>query len=319
MKKIIILILLAVTLPWLAAAQKNKIVTIEATGEVPYTEEKSVKDIKREALNEAILNGLQEKFYEPIFKGDKSSGTNVEKGGEPKTSQNYTWFAGTLVKGEVIEILQERYKEEILPPSETGRNVPEKVYRCTVKFTAREVSESKPEFDAYPLFSPDKKSQTSNFVHNDTLYLYFKTPSTGFLSVYLDDGAICQQLLPFKWMGPESEDGVKLEADKEYILFCPKNNLNYYNTKGKSDYITVFTEKAMELNRLIVIFSKSPVTKPTLKEGLGMENPTEADLKNLPKASYSKEFEEWRIKMQSRTKDMAVSTFLITIKKKDAE
>jgi hypothetical protein len=320
MRKLIMLILLMTVQPWIALAQKNKIVTIEATGEVPFPDDKSRKEVEGEAEAKAIFNGLRKTFGEFMFKGDAASGTNNQQGAnDPKTSNNYAFYGMTELKGNLLEVKDKKCEVDILQPSVTGRELPEKICRCTIRFTAMEASGSQPTFIAYPLWSPNKKSRGSDFANEDTLYLYFSSTSTGYLSVYLDDTKTCQQLLPFKWMGPESEDGVKLEADKEYILFNPKNNLNYYDTMGKSDYLTLFTEKAMELNRLIVIFSKSPVTKPPLKEGLGMENPTEADIKNLPKAISTKEFEQWRITRRSLSKDMTERTFLITIKKKDAE
>jgi len=309
MKNVLILILLAVALPWPAAAQKNKIVSIEATGEVPYTEDKSEKELRQEALQQAILNGLQEEFGMVTYQGDKLSTGNYS-GSEVKTTENFSSYAGTQVKGDLIKTEQCKCKEVIVPPSVTGREMPEKVYRCTVKFTARKASESKPDFEAYPIWRLEKKAQTFSFENEDPFYLYFKSPSSGFLSVYLDDSKTCQRLLPSKNMGPEFEDGVPVTGDKEYYLFSRDKQFNYFGKENAMEAYVMSTEYPQETNQLIIIFSKNPVAKPPLKDGAGKE---------YPKEMTTKEFETWRIKKQSLTKDMAVSTILITISKPEKE
>jgi hypothetical protein len=115
-------------------------------------------------------------------------------------------------------------------------------------------------------------------------------------------------------MPADYEGGVQVEADKKYILFSPKPEFNYFPGKN---YITnpylLDTRSAIGYNRIFIIFSKSPLTKPSLSDA----GRNESGKVILPKSLKSEDFQKWLIKCHSYEKgNLEVEHIDITIKKR---
>ena len=109
-----------------------------------------------------------------------------------------------------------------------------------------------------------------------------------------------------------------MEADKEYFFFS--NEINYFGEKNDfvDDKYELATNSSKEINRIFIIFTKSELNKPVLKENLnmGMLSNEEQELKyKLPKAIKSEDFQRWLIDNRSTRDDMAVQIIDITISK----
>ncbi len=74
------------------------------------------------------------------------------------------------------------------------------------------------QFDALPLACLKLNCKTISFQNNDALYFYFRSPQSGFLSIFIDDNQFSQRLLPYHNMEAKYENGVTVEADKEYFF-----------------------------------------------------------------------------------------------------
>lgn len=188
----------------------------------------------------------------------------------------------TKVKGEWVKTLDLDLKEE--PREVEGQYGPQQEIwiTCNIRGKVKEAT-PKANIEAQTLTYPDFASKSNSFISGDDMYLYFKSPVDGYLSVYYDDQKDIYKILPYKNMS--SESCLPVKADKEYILFSDKNTHDYF--KSSADQIEVFTPLESEINTLHVIFSEKRYFKPGLNSA-GID-------KNgiIPKSLSRKKFEEW--------------------------
>ena len=187
-------------------------------------------------------------------------------------------YGQTKVKGEWIRNLDDpefSYSEKIV------KGKPERWISCKLKGEARRAI-PKADLEVEILGCPDKKCITDKFKNDQNLYVYVKSPLNGYLSVFLDDGVNVYRLLPYRSM--EGQKSVRIQADKEYILFS--SSQNKFNLS--SDALQVYTERETEANTIIVVFSENDYSKPRLNE-------EQVDQNNLiiPKSLAKSYFENW--------------------------
>jgi hypothetical protein len=158
---------------------------------------------------------------------------------------------------------------------------PERWISCKLKGEARKAV-PKADIEVEILGCPDRKCVTEKFKSDQNLFVYVKSPISGYLSIFLDDGQNVYRLLPYRSM--EGQKSVNILADKEYILFS--SILNKFSEA--SDALQVYTDKAVEPNTLIVVFSENDYSKPRL-------NDEQIDQNNLiiPKSLTRSYFENW--------------------------
>jgi hypothetical protein len=108
------------------------------------------------------------------------------------------------------------------------------------------------------------------------------------------------------------EGGVPITADKKYILFSDRPDFNYFPGQNIiSDTYQLYCNTSQDMNRFFVIFSKTPLNKPSLKGvkeiGYGYK---------LPKSLTSEDFQKWLNGYRSLGKaDIQVEIIDITITK----
>ena len=109
-------------------------------------------------------------------------------------------------------------------------------------------------------------------------------------------------------MPEEREDGVKVKADREYVLFSRENDA--MGLRGYVDELELYTETPQDHNRLYVIYSDEPLGKPLLSEGeskiSGYEMPME-----LP----AEDFSRWLAQNRRYQKKLQVERIDLTISK----
>ncbi len=316
MKKLISLLLLI--LPWGVNAQQGKIVTIEGSAQVEFPDYKSRQQVEKEAEDQAIINALENAFGRAVIESNSTYLSNINTGEKVETNTCFNMIANTYVKGEVLNFLDKKCEEIPGVKLSDGRRIPVKDLKCTVKIEARELSESLPEFESYPLSCLHINCKTTSFKNNDPFYLYFKSPVSGYLTVFIDDGKKSQRLLPYQGANGNYEEGVPITADKEYYLFSREKNYSYFGDDSKADEYSMVAEKIQDQNRVFVVFSTTPIPKPGLKEGMGTEELSDIEKQGgwkVPKALSSKEFQDWLIKNRIHNKNISVKTIDITISK----
>jgi len=318
MKKIIILNILVILSPFILFSQK----TVKTSGEaqVELTETRSRQEVKKEVRDMATVNALEKAFGRVIIQGNSTYISNINTGKKTETNSVFNMIANTSVKGEVVEVISENYEDIKGYKVVEGKKVEITEIKCEITLRARELTEPPIDFATYPLACTNLKCRTTSFMENDDFFLYFLSPISGYVSVYLDGGEYSQCLLPYKNMPVEYESGMPVIADRGYIFFSRQPEHNYFEDEDfEEDVYTLYSDSKKDIHRLFIIFSKTPLNKPKLENNVQIEQLTEQEMAEgytMPKALKSEDFQKWLNKCRSyRKKDMQVDIIDITITK----
>lgn len=241
-------------------------------------EEEAIRRAKIDALNRAFGNSIV------------ASSTSIITENDERFYRN----GFDLVKGEWIETIGK-------PEIETGLDGEMVFLTVKIKGKAREKKTADIDISAKILRNGTSLSNVdSDFKNGDKMYLYFKSPTNGFLSVYqhdpVTDNVYC--LLPYKKDGSGS---VKVEHDKEYVFFSKALS----ESPRMVDEYRLGCSNNGETNTIYIIFSPNPFSKPNTA---GSDRYTP---RNIPFA----DFESWRTRSQAQDATMQVIAKNIIIDK----
>ena len=220
-------------------------------------------------------------------------GTYVEQETNIDISQgqaNFKIIGNNRVKGEWLETDKEEFNEESRVSEKKGNKEYELWMTCQISGTVREIVKPKLDFQTESLSCPKSNCRTTNFSSGEQLFVYFRTPSRGNLSIYaVQDDQTVYRLLPYQEMDVPYEDAVPVKADQEYIFFSKQPSHNYFTdfSLGKVDEMVLETMKDKEFMQLYVVFSTEKFSKPILNSGKVVEQGL------LPKSLSQSRFEEW--------------------------
>ena len=155
--------------------------------------------------------------------------------------------------------------------------------------------------------APNLESRIRSFYDKEHLYVYFKSPISGYVSIFLQDRVGVYRLLPYEEMGEFFLNGVIVDSDEEYIFFSKTHN---YFTKGSVDEIVIdlVEDKPIEYNTLFIIFSKEEYIKPSLFDSKEIED------RKIPKSLSKNSFEKWLSKNRISSKSFQVIEEKISVK-----
>ncbi len=246
--------------------------TKETTGESSFRIESymSQNDAQEKAIELAKIDALINVFGQYV---EQESNMDLKNG-----RVDFRSYGQTKVKGEWIRNIgspEFKYTERIV----NGK--PERWITCRLQGEVRKAI-PKADIEIEILGCPDKKCITDKFKNDQSIYLYVKSPLSGYLSVFLDDGTNVYRLLPYRSM--DGQKSVKIAADKEYVLFSERQN----GFDQSSDALQVYTERETEANTIVVVFSENDYSKPRLDdEKLDQNNYI------IPKSLSKFDFENW--------------------------
>lgn len=305
--KIILLLLLYPSLLF-----SQKIVTSRGNAQVEIPENLSRLEVKNKVRELATIDALERAFGRVIIQGNSTYITNLQTGQKVETNTVFNTIANTSVKGEVLEVTDEKYTDVTGTKIIEGKKEPVTEMRCDIEIKAREIITPPVNFISFPLGCTDEKCKTTSFKVDDQLFMFFSSPVSGFISIFLDDKVETACLYPYSTMPEEFEGGVPVSADRKYILFSNKPEFNYFPEKSFiPDTYSLTSNTAQDMNRIFVIFSKEPLNKPSLK---GVKELGDGFL--LPKSLKSEEFQKWLNTYRSHEKaNVQVSIIDITITK----
>ncbi|MCF6240665.1 MAG: hypothetical protein L3J74_04895 [Bacteroidales bacterium] len=304
-------------------AQENALIKIQGKALVQwYPDVESKTEAKNRALQQAKVNALQDAFGTLIMQGNTIYIENKKTGEKVETNTVFKMIGNTAVKGEIIKVLKEEYKETEKKERIPGQKKKQKVtyIECSVQLLAKELKNTKIQIETFPLKDTKIIRPVTDFYKGDDFFLYFRSPVNGYLTVYLDDNDNAQCLLPYRSMPEGLEEAMPIKADKEYVFFSDKPEFNYFDDDFfKEDTYELYANSEKDINRLYVIFSKKPLNKPILKDDehkevlldLGKEN------YSLPRIVPSNDFQEWLIKIQQIRDDLVIKTIMISIEKNE--
>lgn len=284
------LIILFILLALSSVSQKIQKVSATYTYYAPETI--SVEEAKRTALDRAKIQAIADAFGTIVSQSISTVISN--KNGQSDTQ--FFSLGGSDVKGEWIETIGEPvynvdFEDHFL------------VVTCTVKGKIREIDSPKIDIVANTLRNgTDLKFASTEFKDGDDMYLYFKSPENGTLSVYLIDESNLSvyMLLPYT---DDKEGAFKIEANTEYILFSKKCAPELKRAAVVEYNLTCNGEK--EFNDIVVVFSPTNQYKPNLKSKREALQP--------PSLDYNS-FLEWKYKIQKHSENI-IKTISISISK----
>lgn len=269
----------------------QKIAKVSATYTYYAPETMSVEEAKRTALDRAKIQAIADEFGTVVSQSTSTVVTN--KNGQSDTQ--FFSLGGSDVKGEWIETIGEpvydlKFENHFL------------VVVCSVKGKAREIIQAKIDFIAKPLRNGTTlKYESTEFRDGDDLYLYFKSPVDGFLSVYLLDDMTqtVYAILPYK---SESIATTLIEGNKEYVFFSVRNAEK--DQRGKVDEYNLRCVSEKEFNTLYIVFSQSQ---------FGKINGFDTNSENAPDCITYKKFKQWLSNAMAKDNNIQTLQILITI------
>jgi hypothetical protein len=290
--RFLVIILLLFCFSVTGYTQKLKIETGTAQIKVEknITEEEAIKKVEELAKINAIENAFGT-FVE------QESNITVNSG-----KSDFRIVGSTKVKGEWIETLEKKFSKDF--QEEKGLYGPEQTawITCTIKGKIKRAT-PKANIDFSSLSCPDLSCRSTTFKSDESLYLYFKSPLNGYLSVYLEVEDTVNRLLPYS--SSQNSSSVNVKADKEYFFFVTNQSVSEF---GKPDEVKLYTNRKQEINTIYIIFSEEDYFKPIL-------NP-EKDMKDgyfIPKSLSKNKFEEWLSQNRALLDDFLDKTISIEI------
>jgi len=223
-----------------------------------------------------------------------------------KTSYNI--IGSTKVKGDWIETLDIKFTEDFIAEKNSNGTVNVKYITCNIKGLVRK-SIPKASIDYEILNHPDIHARTTSFYHEEQLYVFFKSPVNGWLSIFLEDDNAVYRLLPYVNMRDEYQSGVHIKGDTDYLFFSPDDNTflgNYVD-----EQLILSLKQDVEYNYIYIVFSEDEFVKPTL------EGVTKVDGRILPKQLTSTKFQKWLSNNRSTSEKFQDIKVKISIEQKD--
>lgn len=320
MKKLSIFILL-LSICINSFAQDIKIVKTKGKAQVQwYPERESLTEAKDRALELAKINALENAFGTLVMQGNAVYVENRKTGEKVETNTVFKMIGNTAVKGEIIQVVKTDIKETKRKEKVNRKKVEKTYIDAVIVIEAKELADTKIAIENYPLNSVKMIRPVTRFYEGDDLFIYFRSPVNGYVTVFLDDRENAQCLLPYRTMPKGQEEAMPVVADKEYVFFSDKPEHNYFEDDFfAEDTYELVASSEKDLNELYIIFSKKPLNKPLLKKGergqLNVE--LEKDSYELPRTIDSKTFKKWLVKIQQIRNDVQVEQQIISIEKKN--
>lgn len=262
----------------------------------------SLLEAQREAVKHAKIQALTDKFGSLL--SDDTSQMMSNAGGV--SSSDFFSITEEMVRGEWIADIEE-------PKITMDVNGMQQVMHVTVHGYAKEIKSAKVNIIAKPLrLGTELRFEGYEYNDGDNIYLYFKSPVDGYVTVYLLDETLTSSkeesvfcLLPYQ---ASSEGSYYVKHDVDYVFFapaCEKNNPDIV------DELVMTASAPIEYNSMMVIFSPNNYSRANASQA----QQTAGGL-IVPRALNFQNFKKWLVKYRNADKDMQVSRIPLTIKKR---
>ena len=264
-----------------AFAQKTQKVT--ATYTYYASDNVTLEEAKRTALDRAKISAIADAFGTLVTQSNST--VMVNQNGQ--TDSRFFSLGGSEVKGEWIETTREpeydiKYEGSMLVVSVEVSGIIREITSAGIDVIAKILRNG-----------TEERFESTDFRNGDDMYLYFKSPVDGYLTVYLLDETTQEVycLLPYKASG---KGAYRIEHDRPYILFSAKHE---QENPSIVDEYTLTCNGKIEYNDIYVIFSPNAFAKANTNE-------TSSDI--IPRQLSYNQFQKWLTKL--RMKDAKTST-----------
>lgn len=270
----------------------QKIRRVEGEFKMKVESSMSMNEAKRVAVQQAQIEALSAEFGTRVgmMNQTRMESTNGS------TNTSFSSIANSLVKG--------LWLKDINPPEfDFFSEGDDQWLNVKVVGRARSLDKAGISFEVKTLKCADINCESQEFAQYGDLFMYFRSPESGYLTVFIDDKTTAAQVLPYKSMDISN---VPIKADQEYFLFNQSEDFNYFDQDPiqNIDELTLYTPHDYEVDLLYVFFSKEPFSKPILDDN-GPE---------YPKTTDSKKFNDWLAEIMSY-ENMYMEVIDVTIAK----
>lgn len=274
--------------------------TIESKGEYTLRIEKNWTEdfATNKAKEKAKINAIENAFRSVVIQGNAVYIKEVSSQSQTKSDMVFTSVGNVLVNGEWISTIDEKI--------EFKDSIEYRWIKAFINGKVRELTKIPFTPEVATLSCNEQKCSTEVFNSGQELIVYFKAPTNGFVTIFLDDSKQAQRLLPCS--KNNSSSTLQVNADQEYYFFS-KTNPNQKNV----DEIELFTESVIEQNNLFILFSKFDFDKPLLNV-VKMEE-TDTSNYTLPASLKITKFQTWLQAIRSFNRNIELKTIFLTIKK----
>lgn len=306
---LVFLILYLLKSPAVKAGDFRKI-SGEAHYHSPFTEAPS--DAEKRAILEARIDALNSAFGVAVSERTMSV-NDIYDGHTSTRAQSYN---ESEVNGEWLRDIKE-------PEITTERDKYGTIYHVKVYGEAREIKFNKIDVDCRLLCNgtdPDRdRLRGSIFYEGDEMYVYFTSPVSGWLAIYLvddDEHHTTQCLVPYDGQC-EAETAYPIQANKEYVFFSKRTAEPRY-----VDYVTrmiVEARKRVDINNLYVIFSPnkfSQTASVSYKHSVHGTDERELPAELMPRETTHDKFDRWLHKLRCHDADLQPIPINFSIRKK---
>lgn len=269
------------------AGPRTKKVRVEYTYHIPANV--SPDEAREIAIQRAQAQAIADEFGSVVT---QSSSVRIETSNE-NVNTDFLSIGGSELKGEWIATIGEPKIEYITD----GTNI---ALHVEISGEIREITTAKVPFDVKILRNGTSDVHESEMFHNgDDLYMAFRSPSGGYIAIYLIDArnqAYC--LLPYQ--GQET-GFFSTKANRRYLFFHP--DFADGIEKGLVDEIVTDTESGKERNRILTVFSPNKFFKAADQQ----------TGKDLPRNLSYVEFLKWLSNLKKHDVDVSIIETAITI------
>lgn len=269
------------------AAPKTKKVKVEYTYFIPVNV--SSDEARIIAVQRAQAQAIADEFGSVVTQYSRVS---MESNNE-NDNTDFLSIGGSELKGEWIETIGEPKFEYITDGNEIA-------LRVKISGVIREIEGAKVPFSVKILRNGTSDANESDmFSSGDDLYMSFKSPSGGYIAIYLIDAenhAFC--LLPYR----RQDNGFfSTKANKRYLFFHP----DYADGVEKRivDEFVVDTDHGRERNRIVTVFSPNKFFK-------AIDEQSEND---VPRNLGYGEFQKWLANLKKKDVEVSIIETAITI------
>lgn len=254
----------------------QKIRKAEGQAQVRVERNMTREEAQQKAVELAKINAIENEFGTYV---EQQATLTVESG----TSDFYI-VGSTKVKGIWVRETDRKFMEDYR--EEKGEYGNEKILwiTCTIRGEVKQAT-PRPAIEYQIRNCEFPVCRTNTFQSGEQLYLWFKSPVDGYLSVFIDDGNMVYRLLPYSTM--VNANTFMVTGDEGYLFFYKEANTGLQSGE-KPDEIELYTLQKKENNKLVLVFSTNPFFKPGLnRETMGANNYL------TPRSLGKTKFEEW--------------------------
>lgn len=266
-------------------AQRTAKVSGKSTFIVTDNDNVTMKEAKIKAIEMARANAIKDEFGVLVA----SDFINSDKVVDDVLSSYFINNTESSVKGEWLG----DDKDPIVKVECVDGDI---WFTAEVSGQAREIVRAKTDLKWQVQKSDDgHKIEADQFDSGERFYVKFKSPTDGYLAIYLitgDDEVSC--LLPYR---KDTKGRFDVKGRTEYELFDKAIDSRASNYK-------LSTNQLQEYNQLVLIYSPNPFTKCI----------DEINDPRRPNSVSQKEFAEWLLKNQRADKDMVINRKWLSIK-----